>query len=295
MNDRPDPRITPARPDLAARRLQGEVEAARFVDGAPHQVIAPTVTLSFTPAPDARQETQLLYGETFTVYESKDGWAWGQAALDDYVGYLPADALTSEVAAPSHTVWALRSQLYPEPDVKARTIASLGIGCRVHAVEHRDGFTRLPNDSWLPTSHLAPLGQAQALFLDAAIGLLGLPYVWGGRSIDGMDCSGFLQMAMHRAGIACPRDADQQEAALGERIGDGSDQSLLRDGDLVFFPGHVGIFVAGWRFLHANAFDMQVAIHSFSDVLDRARRQENGWITSVRRVGDRDSRAADRA
>lgn len=282
-----DRRITPARADLAAASLKGRVEAARYAEGVARQCARPVAPLTFSPAADARQESQLLYGERFVAYEERDGWAWGQAELDGYVGYVEATALTEPTEA-THLVAAPRSHLYPSPDLKLRAGPALGMGARVRIVEHARGFSRLASGGWLYGRHLAPLGRPEPDYVKSGMSLLGVPYLWGGRSAEGLDCSGFVQLVLARAGISAPRDSDQQRDALGEPIQPRDDWSRVRHGDFVFFPGHVGIAVEGWRFLHANAFHMAVTLDDFSDVLDRAHAFAQIGVTCIRRLTRQD-------
>lgn len=283
MNAPFDKRVTPARTDLAAASLKGRVEAPRYAEGIARQCVRPVAPLTFAPAADARQESQLLFGEGFAVYEEKDGWAWGQAALDGYVGYVEAVAL-GEPSEPTHAVGAPRSHLYPGPDLKLRAGAALGMGARVRVVEHAKGFSRLATGGWLYGRHLVPMGRHEPDYVKTGMALLGVPYLWGGRSAEGLDCSGFVQLVLARAGIAAPRDSDQQRDGLGEPIEPRDDWPRVRHGDFVFFPGHVGIAVDGWRFLHANAFHMAVTLDDFSDVLDRAHAFAQIGVTCIRRL-----------
>ena len=278
-----DRRVTPARADLAAASLTGRVEAARYVEGVVRQCAQPSAPLTFEPAADARQQSQLLFGERFKVYEEKDGWAWGQAELDGYVGYLPAAAL-GEAREATHIVAARSSHLYPGPDLKLRAGPALSMGARVRVVEQAKGFSRLEGGGWLYSRHLSPLDLLERDYVKTGLSLLGVPYLWGGRSSEGLDCSGFVQLALLRAGIACPRDSDQQRDALGQPIEPRDDWSRVRHGDLVFFPGHVGFAVEGWKFLHANAFHMAVALEDFSDVLERSHAFAQIGVTCIRRL-----------
>jgi cell wall-associated NlpC family hydrolase len=278
-----DKRVTPARADLAAASLKGRIAAERYADAVARRCAWPVAPLTFSPAADARQESQLLFGEGFAVYEEKDGWAWGQAELDGYVGYVPAAALDAPLA-PTHLVVAARSHLYPGPDLKLRAGAALGMGARVRVAESAKGFSRLATGGWLYGRHLAPLDRREPDYVKTGLALLGVPYLWGGRSAEGLDCSGFVQLVLARAGIAAPRDSDQQRDALGEPIEPRDDWSRVRHGDLVFFPGHVGVAVEGWRFLHANAFHMAVTLEDFSDVLERAHAFAQIGVTCIRRL-----------
>lgn len=278
-----DPRATPVRDDLAAAHLKDRFPRPRLVEGETRQVKVPVLPLGFRPANDARLETELLFGEGFTVYEEADGWAWGQAALDGYVGYVPAAGLTAELSRSTHVVAAAASHLFPEPDLKRRPLARFSLASRVAVEDETDGYCRIAGGGWLFAKHLVPLDRVAPDYVATGLRLLGLPYLWGGRSSLGVDCSGFLQLLLQRAGIACPRDTDQQAAALGEALPAPHDPAGLRHGDLVFFPGHVGIVLKGGQFLHANAFDMAVTVHVLDDVLKQAAAAAAG-ISGVRRL-----------
>lgn len=265
-----DRRVIAARPDLAAAHLAGTVAAARFVEGRTRRLAVPSATLSFQPRDDARRESELLFGEAVQVYEERDGWAWVQSATDDYVGWLPAAALGEPGPAPTHVVAALRSHLYPDADLKLRPLHPLFLGSPVTVVAEAGRFSRLAGGGCVPAKHLAPAGMPEPDFVATALGFLGVPYLWGGRTPDGLDCSALVQLALARAGHPVPRDSDQQQQTVGSDAGDPADPARRRHGDLMYFPGHVGIVLDGGRFLHANAFEMRVAVHALDDVLARA-------------------------
>ena len=278
-----DPRSTPVRDDLAAAHLRDAFRRPRYAEGVVRQTSWPAAPLSFRPDVAARLETELLMGERFTVYDEVDGWAWGQAVEDGYVGYVPAAALASEVVEPTHLVAVAATHIYPEPDLKRPALARLSMAAWVAVTDIEGGFSRLAGGQWGFSKHLVPVGQVAPDFLETAGRFLGVPYLWGGRTSDGLDCSGLLQIVLQRAGLAVPRDTDQQESAVGRALDDWGDPSEFLPGDLVFFPGHVGFVLEGGRFLHANAFDMAVAVHRLEDVLRRAEDAAAG-ISTVRRL-----------
>ena len=283
-----DPRITPARDDLAADWLRDQVEAARYTSGTPRTVIRDGAPLRFTPDRGAGLESQLIYGEIFQVYDERNGWCWGQNLSDGYVGYVPATDLAENMPAPDHQVAALHSHLYTEPDLKRPVADIISMLAQVKIIDVEGKFCRIASGHWLHSRHLVSLDYSTQDFIGTALKFIGVPYLWGGRTAFGLDCSSLVQLALGMAGITVPRDSDLQEAgpdAVGSLVemADEQDFSHLEEGDLVFFPGHVGLFVNGWRFLHANAFDMQVSLHGFSDVLDRANR-DNAGVSSIRRI-----------
>lgn len=256
-----DRRLTPARGDVAAARLKGLVEADRFVDGTPMQVTASVAPIRRTPADDGPQETQALYGETFTVYDEQDCWCWGQAAFDDYVGYIDAAALAAPVDPVTHRVSALRAYLFSEADLKSAPLALVSMNAKLAiGGETRGRFLKTSRGGWVYRGHVRPLAERSADFVAVAERFLGAPYFWGGRESLGLDCSALVQNALEMAGVPCPRDTDMQVAALGESVaGDWPDIALQR-GDLIFWKGHVAIMIDADRMIHANATHMEVSI-----------------------------------
>jgi cell wall-associated NlpC family hydrolase len=274
------PRLTPARPDLAARYLEGKVTAARFVDGEAREVIEPQVPLRRLPSPDAFLDTEALMGERVTVYEtSEEGWAWGQLDADGYVGFMPANGLAAPGPAPTHRVSALRTLVFPAPSFKLPPIGALPLGARVVVVRMEGRFALTASGGCVPAPHLAPLDSREPDLVAIAERFLGTPYLWGGKTSLGLDCSGLVQVALTACGIACPRDTDMQQAALGEVVAHGP----RRRGDLIFWNGHVAIARDENTMIHANAFHMAVAIEPIDNAITRIRATA-GEVTSVRRV-----------
>lgn len=279
----PDRRINPYREDLAAAYLRGEVKAERFVDGEDQQVKVACAPLLVRPDADAPMDTQLLFGETFRVYEEKGGFAWGQSAHDDYVGYVEAKALGPKPYKPTHVVAALRTFIYPEADLKTRPAMPLGLNAKVRVIGARGDYSEIERGGWIFTQHLAPVGAYVRDFVSVAEEHLGVPYLWGGRESTGLDCSGLVQASLERAGISSLRDTDLQEATLGERLPEPIDFTTLRRGDLVFWKGHVAIMVDGERIIHANAFHMRVEIERLDIAMARIARTA-GHVTTVKRL-----------
>jgi cell wall-associated NlpC family hydrolase len=262
-----DPRVTPARPDLAARHLRGQVTAARFVDGTAREVRDESAPLRREPTPDAPLDTEALKGERVTVYESDDeGWCWGQLDRDGYVGWLPANALAEPGPPATHVVTALRTLAFPGPSIKLPPVAGFSFGCRL-VVMRTEGPLAVTPSGYVPARHLAPVDVHASDFVAIAERFLGVPYLWGGKTSLGIDCSGLVQVALTAAGIACPRDSDMQEGALGEEVA--TDISGLRRGDLVFWKGHVAIVRDADTLVHANAFHMAVAAEPITDAVTR--------------------------
>jgi cell wall-associated NlpC family hydrolase len=277
-----DPRLTPARADLAAKYLEGKVKAARYVEGRLYEVIDPQAPLRREPRPDAPLETEALKGERVTIYDANgEGWAWGQLAADGYVGWLPDNALAPAGAAPTHKVTALRTLAFPGPSIKLPPLEAPPLGARLAIARIEDRMAVTLSGAYVPAAHLAPLDRNETDFVAVAERFLGTPYLWGGKTVLGLDCSGLVQVALTACGVACPRDSDMQEAALGTAVS--VDPSTLKRGDLVFWKGHVAIVRDRGSLLHANAYHMAVAIEPIAEAAARIR-NAGSEITSIRRA-----------
>ncbi len=278
-----DPRLTPARADLAAKHLEGKVAAARFVEGELREVAEPQAPLRRAPSPDAALDTEALKGERVIVYETTDeGWAWGQLETDGYVGWLPANALGSAGPAPTHKVAALRTLVFPGPSIKLPPVEALPLGCRLAVARIEAPFVVTASGGFIPTRHVAPLDTMESDFVAVAERFVGAPYLWGGKTGLGLDCSGLVQVALTACGIPCPRDSDMQEKALGAPLAP-TDLSTLRRGDVLFWKGHVAIVRDHATLVHANAFHMAVAIEPIMEAIARIR-AAGSEVTSVRRL-----------
>jgi len=275
-----DPRTNAFRPDLAAKHLQGQVEADRFVDGLQREIAQPIVDLRRQPAHEAPLDTQALLGERITVYATSDeGWAWGQLESDGYVGYLSANALGPPGPAPTHKVCVPRTFGFPGADIKLPPMIALPMAARL-TIERQDSRFALNQYGWhFPLAHVAPLAASEPDFVAVAEKFVGTPYLWGGKTSLGIDCSGLVQLSLQSAGIACPRDTDMQQAALGTP----SNLADLRRGDLVFWKGHVAIARDAGTLLHANAHHMAVAIEPTAVAVARIKAAGLD-VTSVKRL-----------
>ncbi|MEL6767546.1 MAG: NlpC/P60 family protein [Pseudomonadota bacterium] len=287
-----DRRLTPARADLADAALDGRVAAGRYVSPAPRQVTALLADLH--PRPDAATQidTQLLHGELVDLYEQAEGWAWVRSRIDGYVGYLRAGNLGPPAEA-THRVAARAALAFAAPDIKAPatrlpwpatvTVLETVPGAGTHGLLGRivGGF--------VPMAHLVPVGTRAADWVAEAEALAGQPYLWGGRSGDGMDCSSLLQLALATAGCAFPRDSDMQAAAdlPGVTRLHAADLAALRRGDLVFWAGHVGVMQDSERLLHANAHHMAVASEPLAETVARIEAKEGKGVTAVLRLDTR--------
>ncbi|GJD29042.1 Gamma-D-glutamyl-L-lysine dipeptidyl-peptidase [Methylobacterium adhaesivum] len=277
-----DSRLTPARADLADIRLRGRVTADRYVAGEARRVAVPSAPLRRSPRFDAGLDTEAVMGDAVTVYDVDEGFAWVRLAEDGYVGYLPEAALGPSDPAPTHRVTALRTFLYPGPDLKLPAAGYLTLGARLTGVAQAGQYLRLATGEHVFATHCAALATTEPDFAGTAERLVGTPYLWGGRTSLGLDCSGLVQLCLAAAGIAAPRDADQQERGLGDPLPPGLDG--LRRGDLVFWRGHVGLMLDATRLIHANGFHMAVAVEPLTVAVARILENSYGPVTSIRRL-----------
>ena len=278
-----DRRVTPARPDLAAAFLRGQVEATRYVEGHEARIVAASAPLRRAPAADAPLETEALHGESVVVYEEAGDWAWTQLARDGYVGYLPRASLGPPVS-PTHRVAVPRAHAYPTASVKSPPRFALSLGALLH-IEGREGDFAVTSEGLrVYARHLAPIDQFETDFVAVAERFLEAPYLWGGRTSEGIDCSGLVQSALGATGLTAPRDSDMMEAALGAPTPIDETLAHLRRGDLIFWKGHVGVMRDARTLLHANGWHMQVASEPLAEARKRIAAGADGAITSIRRL-----------
>lgn len=264
-----DPRMTPANGHAAAHELRGMVEAARYVRGTLRTVQQPLVNLS--DAPRGERSSQLLFGEAFRVIDERDGFAFGQSLRDGYCGYVIAGALTRQEAA-THWVAAPATHLYPKARLKAPPEVAIFFGSQVRVTSDLGDFKKISTGHFIPTGHLQTLRARFSDPVGVADMFLGTPYLWGGSSRWGIDCSGLVQAALVACGHDCPRDSDQQQG-LGRAL---HPEEPMRRGDLVFWAGHVGLMSDADTLLHANAHHMAVAYEPLAQACARIAAGENG-------------------
>ncbi len=279
-----DPRLTPARPDLAAKYLEGRIEAKRFVTGEAFEISDSIAPLRGAPSSDAMLLTQALMGERVTIYDRDgEGFAWGQLNSDGYVGWLPDRALTKPAAAPTHKITALRTFAFPGPSIKLPPVDTLVMGAAVTVIRD-DGVFAVTRGGWyLPRQHVGPIDRHVDDFVAVAEQFAGTPYLWGGKSSLGIDCSGLVQVALNAAGIGCPRDSDMQQDGLGRAL-DAAESRKLRRGDLMFWNGHVAIARDADTIVHANAHHMATTIENTRVAIARIK-AAGSEITAIKRLG----------
>lgn len=271
-----DRRLNAYRPDLADIGLRDRVEATDYVSPVRQRIITPVADLRRDPAPDSGPQSQVLYGDEVQVFEQKNGWSWVQAIRDNYVGYVLDAELSETVSSepfPTHHVCVPRSFVYPAADLRLRHCTALSLGSAVtvtgHAVTRGTDYALLDNGQAMIAAHLRPITQHSNDYVTTAETLLHTPYLWGGTSGFGIDCSGLVQLALRDAGYDVVRDSDMQAEGLGTSIDAGENFSNLRRGDLVFWPGHVAIMCSPDMMIHASGHTMTVTYEPLSDAITR--------------------------
>jgi cell wall-associated NlpC family hydrolase len=278
-----DPRLTPARPDLAAKYLEGKVAAARFVEGEEFEIVKALAPMREAPSSEAMLLTQALKGERVTIYDRNgEGFAWGQLNSDGYVGWLPDRALAKPAAAPTHKITGLRTFAFPGPSIKLPPADTLAMGAMINVVREEGPFAVTREGWYLPLQHIGSIGSHAEDFVAVAERFVGTPYLWGGKSSFGIDCSGLVQVTLNAAGTGCPRDSDMQQDGLGRAL-DPAQPRRLQRGDLIFWKGHVAIVRDTDTIVHANAHHMATVIENTSEAIARIK-TAGSEITAIKRL-----------
>ncbi|MFT4011994.1 MAG: NlpC/P60 family protein [Paracoccus sp. (in: a-proteobacteria)] len=272
MTAGPDRRLTPATARVALESLRGLLERPAYSQGRPSRLAVPLADLR--RAPFGGRDRQVNFGADLLVIDEEDGWAFVQAQADGYCGWLQVDALGPADAAITHRVCVPATHVYPEPDLKTPELMSLSLGARLSVTALRNGFARLSQGGWVPAQHIADRPAADPA--QVAESLIGTPYLWGGNSRFGIDCSGMAQAALAACAIPCPGDSDMQQAAFPEA-------ETIRRNDLLFWPGHVALALDGQRMIHATAWTMNVVIEPIAQAIARIDAAGQGPFRGARR------------
>jgi cell wall-associated NlpC family hydrolase len=279
-----DPRLTPARGDLAAKYLEGKVQAKRFVTGEEFEISETIAPLRGAPSVDAELATQALKGERVMIYDRNgEGWAWGQLNSDGYVGWLPDRALTKPAGPPTHKVTSLRTFAFPGSSIRLPPVETLVMGARLTVVREEGAFAVTREGWYLPRQHVGLVDGYVPDFVAVAEQFTATPYLWGGKTSLGIDCSGLVQVSLNAAGTGCPRDSDMQQDGLGRELSP-SEAKKLKRGDLIFWKGHVAIVRDAETIVHANAHHMATVIENTREAIARIK-AAGGQITSIKRLG----------
>jgi cell wall-associated NlpC family hydrolase len=274
-----DPRLTLIHDGLAAAALEGLVEADRYAKTEAMRCVSPWAGIHKAADATSEQQDQLVFGEAFDVLVRKDGFAFGQARRDGYVGWVEDSALGEGVLTPTHWVSALRTYAFSKPDLKSAPAMALTMNALV-TIEARDGrFARAAGAGWIFEDHLSPMGACAADPAGVALRFAEAPYLWGGRTSEGLDCSGLVQQAHYACAVATCRDTDMQ-AQLGALV----DAEKLQRGDLVFWKGHVGVMSDGKTLFHANAYHMAARAEPLAVAAARIKAAGAGAPTGYRRI-----------
>ncbi len=271
-----DPRLNVFRDDLADENLRGRVEAPRYIKGEIASIGKPVVSVHKSPNSNAMQISQALWGEACEVFERHNGWAWIKLARDGYVGYVK-EAVIAPAFKPTHRVANVCTILFGDANLKTQPAHQLYQGSELAIAKREGTYACLASGAAVHAAHLAAIDHHEPDFVAVAERYLNVPYYWGGKTHAGLDCSALVQISLQATGTQALRDSDMQEKTLGHVV---SDHKKLKRGDLIFWPGHVGIMQSATQIIHANGHHMKVTSELLSVVTARSDKP----ISSIKRL-----------
>ena len=272
-----DPRLTPANEIVACSSLKGKIKHSNFIEGKNYQINVPLVDL--LSAPDGKRNRQLIYGSKVKYFGAAEGWAFIQNTYDSYVGYVPQNTITSETKR-THIVTASLAHVFLEPNIKSKNIDILPLTSRVSGKTVENGFLETEL-GWISVAQLKRKTELPEDPVEVSKLLQNAPYLWGGNTSLGIDCSGLIQISMLLCGLDCPGDSDQQMKALGQNLDIGSSR---KRGDILFWEGHVAWAVNESQILHANAYHMATVTEEADEAIERIKKQDNNNVIAHKRL-----------
>ena len=275
-----DPRLTPANEIVACSTLKGKIKHSNFVDAKNYQINVPFADLLGTP--DGKRNRQLIYGSKVKYFGENSGWAFIQNIYDSYVGYVPQNTIVPETEK-THIVTVPLAHIFLEPNIKSKNVEMLPLAAKVTGEVFENGFLETAL-GWISVSQLKSKTELPKDPIEVSKLLENAPYLWGGNTSLGIDCSGLIQISMLLCGLACPGDSDQQMNTLGQNLDIGSPR---KRGDILFWKGHVAWALNERQILHANAYHMTTVIEEAKEAIERIRKQEdNSLIAHKRLIGE---------